>query len=517
MSHVALQQQLLKIALLGSERQTQAPQAQGALQPMIQALYPENKMPDGDARASALLSAMAILDQYQCVGKQPDVFEGQLVIADHTQPLPEISAASELHLNRLLNDHALRPLLLPWLETAAEQGLQVSPRLMPALLHMACQKKALRALISSIIGSRGQWLAQQNPAWHHLSLHLVAKEGELDHQCWEEGSLEQRVDYLKAYRQQDTQGALVLLQAVWSQEAANVRQALLATLKIGLSLADEAWLESCLNDRSKLVQRDAAILLGSLEASALRMRHQQRLTEWLRLDMKSGLLGKLGAKPVLQVKLPETWDKTWLRDRVLEKPPQGMGAKAWWLEQSLALVPPSFWCEHWGIAAQDLLALTHKHDWQAALLSGFRQGLCHYPDPEWIEAWALTIEPLVDELWAVLTPEQAELLALKLLEPKLAGDSFKVLRQLEHAWSAAFSQQVLTKLGQWVARSKKQSIAYPFMDTLNVLAVHMHPDSLCEMEALLTPYLPAHNQSNLHEVMFHLRFRIDMLSALVKH
>ncbi|WP_028489170.1 hypothetical protein [Thiothrix lacustris] len=77
-----LQQTLLKIALLGTERQTQVPQGNTALQPYLAQLYPQGQVPTDSSRESAFLGAAALALQYRAAGNLPAVFTGTLASPD---------------------------------------------------------------------------------------------------------------------------------------------------------------------------------------------------------------------------------------------------------------------------------------------------------------------------------------------------------------------------------------------------------------------------------------------------
>lgn len=522
MSTQDLQQQLFKIALLGSERQTQPPQTMGALQPMLQQLYPEGQVPSGDARESALLSAVAITQQYQAVGSLAANSDGSLPLCDDAPAKPQIPTAAEIHLRRLLNDKSLRALLDSWLVVVANKHLQVPPVYIPALLEVSKQSKAIRPLVSSVVGPRGQWLAKQNPDWQSLLTLGVSDNDQLPGESvWEEGNTAQRADYLRKLRATDAADAVNLLQTVWKQEAAGVRQALLQTLTLGLTLADEPWLESCLDDRSKGVRQTAATLLGSLPDSALSQRHQTRLNSWLQLQNKSGLMAKLSGKQELTVNLPESWDKSWLRDGIEEKPPKGTGAKAWWLQQSLALVPPTVWTKQWSMTASSLLALVQKHDWASAILAGWETALVVNSDPEWITEWLTNVSHKHSDLWSALAPEQAESIVLQLLKKGGEDNSLSLLERLHHDWSQAFSKEAVVILQGVIKHSMTKSINhyYGLSALMQHVATHLHLSSAEELDKRLKPLLATDGgndywQRGINEIIFTLRFRADMLAAL---
>ena len=506
-----LQQTLLKIALLGTERQTQVPQGNTALQPYLAQLYPQGQVPTDSSRESAFLGAAALALQYRAAGNLPAVFTGTLASPDVKPDLPLIPPAAEMHLRRMLADSHLHPLLHGWLERVAAKSLRVPTTFIPALMEQAQQSRAIRPAISAVIGQRGHWLCNQHPDWQRL-LTLTLETADHDVSIWEEGNSAQRAEYLRQLRPHQPAEARELLQAVWKQEAAPVRQELLQALQTNLGMADEAWLETCLDDRSKGVRQLAAELLGALPDSAFSQRMQTRLVHWLAIQTKTGLLNKLGGKKTLQVNLPETWDKSWLRDGIEEKPPQGKGAKAWWLEQALSYVPPVAWTQRWQLTPHDLLILAQGNEWKDTLLTGWQQALARYPDTAWAEIWLTHNDASDSSLWQRLEPAQAERIALTLLAQHNTVTMLNILTYLLHPWDQAFSRQVLAILPQYT-----QHHAYIMDNILRHSATHLDPACVDEFVSTLREPLQAEDHP-LHrlltQTLFTLRFRADMLAAL---
>lgn len=511
---MSLQPTLLKIALLGTERQTQVPQGNTVLQPYLAQLYLQGQVPTDSQREAAFLGAAALSAHYQAAGSLPAAFTGTLPTPDNKPDLPLIPTAAEIHLRRMLADSNLRPLLDGWLEHVASQRLRVPVSFIPALMEQARQSRAIRPAISSVIGQRGHWLAAQNTDWQNL-LTLAPDSAEPDTSVWEEGNPAQRGEYLQHLRRQQPAAARELLQIVWKQEAAPVRQDLLQALRTNLSTDDEDWLETCLDDRSKGVRQLTAELLGALPASSFRQRMQTLLNTWLVVQAKSGLLNKLGGKKQLQINLPENWDKVWLRDGIEEKPPQGKGAKAWWLEQALAFVPPAYWTQHWQLTPADLLALAQDSDWKSALLEGWQTALLRYPDSEWAKVWLTRTDPRHSPLWQTLAPTDAETTALGLLQRTDSLELLDVLTHLPHSWNRVFSLQVLEQLQARATR--KQTYVYAAYAACRHLAAHLDPSCVDDFARQLQEPLQAEDHpfnSILTDTLFTLRFRADMLAAL---
>jgi hypothetical protein len=503
-------QDLIKYSLIGSERQTAPLSADGDLQVYINQLYPNNTVPTGEAREQALLSAAALVTQYRLAGQQAATFSGTLPAIDEAEPLPLLSPLCISHLQRFLNDSELKVILPEWLAQAVTVKRRVPFALIPPLLELAAQNRSVRPAITALIDKRGQWLAAQHSDWHKL---LVQTEAILDDvSIWEEGSPAQREEYLRQYRQQDATKARELLQAVWKQEPAATRQSLLSVFSVNLSSNDEAFLTTCLEDRSKGVRQLAATLLGQLPDSAFSQRQKQRLNTWLRFE-KGGLL----RKNKLIVELPESYDKTWLIDGIEEKPPQGKGEKAWWLEQALSFVPPAYWSAQWQLSPDDSLALLAKHEWRKTIQDAWKQALQNYPDAAWAETFLTRFDINQIELWRVIPPAQAERLATQLLstaEEKQLATVLSILIHIQHAWSVEFSEQVINAIHRYTQQKLTPSEMYACY-YLADFARYLAPDC-CD---LLAKNIPSEHQYDqitraLNKIQYTLSFRRDMSNAL---
>lgn len=500
-------QDLIKYSLIGSERQTAPLSADGDLQAYINQLYPNNTVPTGEAREQALLSAAALVTQYRLAGQQAAMFSGTLPAADEAEPLPLLSPLCISHLQRFLNDSELKAILPEWLALAATVKRRVPFALIPPLLELAAQNRSVRPAITALIDKRGQWLAAQHSDWQKL---LVQTDAILeDVSIWEEGSPAQREEYLRQYRGQDATKARELLIAVWKQEPAATRQSLLSVFSVNLSSEDEAFLTACLEDRSKGVRQLAATLLGSLPDSAFSQRQKQRLNTWLRFE-KGGLF----KKNKLIVELPETWDKSWLIDGIEEKPPQGKGEKAWWLEQALSFVPPAYWSTQWQLPADEIIALLNKHDWKDSLLAGWRQAFENYPDADWAVIFFSRYIHSQANLWAFFTPTQAEKIATQLLNSKKdVSDVFPHLIAMQHAWSIEFSTHFINALNRDIKALVKSSFSFSYLPNL---ACYIAP----ECNALFAQRLQnvievdSYLANVFNKMLYILDFRRDMTNAL---
>ena len=222
-----------------------------------------------------------------------------------------------------------------------------------------------------------QWLAGLNPDWN------FAADDSPEH--WETGGREQRLAILRGWRTSQPADAREKMAAVWSTEPADVRSAFLGTLAEGLSDEDAAFLERALDDRSKDVRRLAATLLARLPNSPFVTRMVERSVPLLAFH-KGGLL----TRSSLNVKLPDEPDASARRDGLdpkdLETPRTMGGEKAGLLAHIVGAVPLRRWTEAFQQTPESLLKAAERHDFAAAITSGWALAAVRQRDCAWAGA-----------------------------------------------------------------------------------------------------------------------------------
>ena len=96
---------------------------------------------------------------------------------------------------------------------------------------------------------------------------MVAAPELVGSQVWQFGDPEQRIGWLRAVRQHDPAVGLAALAGTWVKESGPDRAAFVGVLALGLTGADEDFLEAALDDRVPQVRRAAAELLAVLPES----------------------------------------------------------------------------------------------------------------------------------------------------------------------------------------------------------------------------------------------------------
>ncbi|KQQ49254.1 hypothetical protein ASF84_23420 [Pseudomonas sp. Leaf127] len=388
---MSLLEPLAVTALLGTRKQALAPLAvEGPIGPLLDAIAR-----DSASDEARLLRSAAVLDMCQHAGwLAPEATTAAAAPApEDTLALPPEQSFGVL--SQMLAEGYPRLGQLTLLQLAQRQ-LRLPPSLLPELLDRARRDAYLRGLLAPVLGERGRWLAERNPAWQ---VQAIDRREALNDEIWSLGSLEQRQVYLSALREQDPVAARELLVAGRKDFDARERSALLAALATGLSADDEPLLDEWSRDRSKEVRRVAAELLMDLPDSAYRRRMAARLALCVNVTPAAaepgglkGLFKRLthsgSNAPTVQIEPPQAFFDNGKDDQIEEAVPngEGLGQRAWWLYQVVAAAPLQTWRDHQGLTPHDWIAAAGRSDWDEALIRGWYQSTLREGDAEWAAA-----------------------------------------------------------------------------------------------------------------------------------
>lgn len=518
---------LANLALLGTSRHAGEIPLPESLRPLAASL------PD-DLDSGRRLLLLAGLDAvYRAAGFLPQPFPLEAPPEDE-RSAPNLKAEATLA-EILANGH--RSLLLLSLEHLDRAGLRWPSGLLPALLDQGRSAfKGRRDLLGRLLDRRGVWLASQHSEWT-WALNSATGKDPNPATAWQEGSLETRVPAFTNLRKLDPAGARDALAAVFKQDKAEARAALLACLREGITPADESFLESCLKDRSQLVREVAKELLLLLPESAWARRCRERVFGLLRRETPAsgGLLGGLkkmlggaGAAPVL-VELPEEADKSWEDDGIVLKAPQGTGAKAFWLAQLVATVSPRLLAEHLRLEPAELVETFARHEWSEPLLVGLARSTAFASDRE----LAVQVLPIFASPPAKVTPffyenarELCPRLFLCLAEEQRLAFSTQWLEKgvpygieiregllpatFSHAAARSFLESLHRAIQAFARKNEWQIPFAPFLSlAATALPLDLGPD-------LVLPVLEGNDRANYHyeparkkfQEILHLRQRL---------
>jgi hypothetical protein len=461
--------QLLSSALLGTGR------GEFKLPPLDQRLNEVLAPTAAESAESRLLSAMAVLSIYSKAGLRAVQGVEQLPRCEKEESPSCPQRAGEV-LERLLRDGP-RELISEWLTYVRRTATHPPAHLLPRLLDAAVDQRHLREMVSAVAGSRGRWLISLNQRWQFTT---VSDDHE---QTWQAGNSDQRTAALRAVRQADAVRARDLLASTWKDDSVDDRVRFLDVMSIHLSGADEAFLESCLDDRSKTVRETAAVLLSRLVNSQFARRMTARVAACLQFTpAAAGAMLKLKrAKPAsIEVILPAEFDKSMQRDGISEKPPPGVGQKQWWLQQMVALVAPTYWSTNWQTPPAQIVAA--DCDFKDLLRVAWVEATQRNPNSEWAVALlqAKHSEQSGDDLQLLRCVDESQRdeameLVLNARRSKELPEILSAIVQTGMSLSEKTSLAILDKF------DPEQLLGHLKLATL------LHPSSLASLEKRLEP------------------------------
>lgn len=294
------------------------------------------------------------------------------------------------------------PLLTEALTLLARAGMVLPTRLLVPMLNAATWNREIATALPPVLGARGRWLAGLDPRW--LRGHAI---DEPKPQDWDEGSLAERVAWVRHVRATDPDAGRELV-AETRKEKASDRAQFVAALGVGLGLDDEELLEGLLRDRSKEVGRTAAGLLARIEGSAY-LRRVLNLARacFTRAEIPAkGLLGKLRSPkpgPIVAVAPTEADVAADYHADVagiaLPKGPAGR------VVALAAIMPPHHWAEI-GLSVADLDPRVLLDDEPLRLADALVQATLRWGDVD--AARTLLVQHSNPELVLLLPPDERD-------------------------------------------------------------------------------------------------------------
>lgn len=473
-----LWQAITTSAVLGTQRRPfQPPETNGALGAVLQAVRVEAGL-DGER---ALLRDLAITALHRRSGQLPPAGIQETFPPCPPDDWPRCSPRAG-HLLFLILTREYWFLLPEWIDLAAAHQRRVREEHLELLFSAGRRLEQFRVKLSLVVGERGRWLARLNPALQNLCLLP-------DAQAWQNGQRQERVLYLQSLREHDPEAARALLEAAWEQETPADKAAFLSILSEKLSMVDEPFLETVLDERRKEIRHSAAGLLARLPVSRFAERMSERV---LRLvSLKSSLL-----RSTLEVRLPEGCDEAMQRDGIdprktiqvrggASESTAKVGEKAGWLLQMIALTPSRDWCAAWNRRPVQILELVRKHEWEDVLVEGWKESAARCQDAEWLEALVAYEarrgrQQLVLDLFQLLPSPSKERLVLALLRdhPSLSHDqpAAVYLSACRHSWGEELTQSVTTAICWALQRGDLQP--WQWEKLLRDIPCCFHPDLL---------------------------------------
>ena len=363
--------QLIHTALLGTEKSpngTSSLLPSDALAPLLQEISARET--DGETK---LLQTATALYLYRRCGVEP-LSESINAATAESETQSYCSDAATKILKDILKTGSTG-LLYFWLLKNRERGSIFPPELLDVMLGAAAQNKELRPLTVAGAGKRGEWLCSLNADWD-----FAEKEDTED--PWQTGTTAQRTAFLKTVRTADPEKARTLLETVWSEEKADVREAFMRTFEHNLTAADIAFLEKASTDKSKRVKAVALDFLLQIPESPAVKAFEEPLRQAVNLKTTKKLLG-LVHKTTLEITtiaVPESAPNAVETD---SKETRDSSGATFNLVQAMGAVPPSFWESHLELAPAQILELFQAMPHSKHYLPALRNATIRFGDRNW--------------------------------------------------------------------------------------------------------------------------------------
>ena len=229
----------------------------------------------------------------------------------------------------------------------------------------------------------------------------------------------------------------------------------------------------------------------------------------------------------IQLTLPDACSKAMEKDGIEPKPgpyqTKKLGERAWWLQQMIAALPPTWWNEHLSKPPSELLKLAGSSEWENILVEGWLQATLRCKDLNWVRALLeIRFEP---NLLTLLPPDQQEAYILTRAEQPTSVEEkhrtlASLLRHIEFAWSVELSRALLQTVRYYINSniSVNERHAFDLKANLRHFARHIPADFVSEAERDWPTDAPswAGWEKPTEEFLALLQFRRDMLKEFVQ-
>jgi len=355
---------LVRIALMGTNRSSLPPELVQQLQSYG---LSENSTP-----AQAMLEAAAKVGMMRKAGFKPSTWQGKLPEGSNQEIGRACSSNSSRYLQAILSGQ-YGDALEEFLEHAMDNRKILPPETLPDILDKCRTNPSLLYTLLPVIGERGYWLANLNEDWNYL-----IPPASTDN--WGQVSLEEQKRILRHLRQEKPDAAIELLQDDWENLSTKEKKVFLEILSTNISTSDEAFLETCLDDRRKEVRKAASDLLLQTPDSAFIQRMFERIIPCFFMKENPG--GKLKA----QIDFPEALDAAAQRDgvQIANKKTTLGNFQAGQFFYMLSLVPPSMLEKHFELDSKTLLSIFVRNEWSTMLIQAMIQSTYLHQDTNWM-------------------------------------------------------------------------------------------------------------------------------------
>jgi hypothetical protein len=497
-----------RVALLGTRRAAlQMPEIAPALDAMLSGLQ------NGDAE-QILLSAAGALDLYEQIGRLPARLRPDTRERAPREDTPSCPPHAALYIAQML-EGPLRDLLPEFLDEMQKSGLRIPETLLPNLLAYGEKRPKVRALILPVLGKRGRWLAAQHHRWAYAAVDPGSWPS--IRSAWEDTSNVQRPSLVAQLRGENPAQGRALVENAWRSENDQQRLRLIKELATGLSMADEPLLESALDDRSRLVRRQAAQLLSHLPQS----RYCRRMIAFVPLY----LTWTPDQTRQITVSLPEVTPEMRRNGIVGVNSTVAARVRGQEIIQLISGVPLDYWTESWAVDPWAIARAIPTTAWPRTLTSGFTAAAVRQKNALWAHALIdeLGITQVTKKMIHSLDRQTLRAYTLRAISELTGADIDKdstliaILRSWPGAWDVEMASRMVAVFSAYFqATADKKAPNNLVRELFLKLGRHADPDlHAYAAETLGEPEKLGPWRNTAVEFLYTLRFRRDMINALL--
>lgn len=301
------------------------------------------------------------------------------------QALPPVAPAETLPVIDAEGEHLLRQLLedqYDWLLTDCFAGLAARGYRLPHDLAAAVlvnQADKTRNIfgpdehLALVLGERGHWLTQRNPAWQEL----LSKP---DETTWATDSTWRRRQFVRAGHEAAPDQTRDFLATHLPQLPASEQANVLRELRYQLGPADERLLTHYLHSADPDVRHPARELLARIPGNWL----VEQLWAYGRevVTLQPSPTGELALRVALPAHWPEAWQQAGIERFMYGQEEKPLG----WVQQLLSLIPPQRWSDYWQLPPEQVLRLATPLAIGPALLKAWAAATDLHGHPAWAMA-----------------------------------------------------------------------------------------------------------------------------------
>ena len=462
-----------------------------------------------DSAEQTLLRQAGLIAQYEQIGQLPQR-------ADPPHPTQHAYCSTQQHPLTLMLASRYKELLPTYLALLAEAEQSITARYLPNLLDYGATASHQAHAVVAVLGEHGRWLADQNPAWAYASTSAESWEGA--NRIWRNPKLQRRQALLRQLRHRQPQLGRELLASTWKSEIPAARLSMIRLLEIGLSSADESFLDAARSDRNNSVRREAIRLLCRLTDSKLMQRMTRATQNVLRWDAQSNQL---------VVRFPMTITRSLAQDGV----PIQLAAKknnkailrAAQLSAMLHGVPLNVWSGRLGVSAETLINAIPNTNWPRTLTAAWIQAAQNQRNTEWSRLLLaqLGITRTNVKLVSILTPADQDTLATKLFEternaPFTRGSQLpRLFVNLKGDWSPTCSHLFLTMFASYLSADPNRPVTHTIDNCLRRFARNCPPNLFNKASDTLSSLNGSNAWRNKIQTAINvISFRSDMIRSI---